>query len=130
MIRWLKSLSVFAIIGAVIAFAFALLRARSAGKMEANIENDEAQIKELNNGTDRDIQTAKILQQGIKIKKVQARDIRHRSEAAAERAFNDSETMADISFRFNNSGRVRRRSNPIAEPKRSRKKSGKRNVPN
>ena len=121
-IKWLKGLSAFAIIGSILAFALALLRARSAGKMEANIEHSEEKIRQLNRGTDTDIQSAKVLQQEIKIKKVEARAIRHRSEAAAERAYNDSETMADISFRFNNSGRVRRRSNPIAEPKRSRKK--------
>ena len=126
--KWLKSLSIWAILGAIGASVIMILNARRSGRMEANIEHDEEKIRQLNKGTDADIQSAKVLQQEIKIKKIEAKAIRHKSEAALERVGNDSDTLKDIAFRFNNSGRVRRRSNPIAEPKRSRKKSGKRNV--
>jgi len=122
--KWLKSLSIWAILGSIGAAIVMILNAKRSGRMEANIEHSESLIKELNNGTDRDIEDAKVLQQGIKAKKDQARAIRKKSEAAAERIGEDK-TMADVMHRFDN-GRVRRRSTLTAEPKRSRKTRGKR----
>ena len=126
--NWIKSLSIWSILAAIGAAVIWILNAKRSGKMEANIEHSESRIKELNKGTDSDIQQAKILQQDIKIKKVKAKEVLHKSEAALERLGED-ETMADIATRFNNK-RVRRRSAPIAPIPGGRKKSGKRNLSN
>ncbi len=109
MISWLKGLSWVAIAGAVGAAIMMVMRAHSAGKLEAEVAHQETKIKQLNKGTAVDIQAAKKLQVGITAKKVKAREVRKKSEASLERLGQD-ETMADIAKRFNGK-RVRHRTN-------------------
>jgi flagellar biosynthesis/type III secretory pathway M-ring protein FliF/YscJ len=109
-IAWLKGLSGVVILGAIVAAVMMVLRAMSAGKLEAKVKENEQRVTELNNGTEADIETARKLQNSIDFKKEKARAIRKKSEASLERIGQD-ETMADIADRFNNkSGRVRKRS--------------------
>ncbi len=108
MITWFKGLSWIVILGAIGAGVMMILRAYSAGKMEADIAHGQERVKVLIKGTITDIQAAKQLQADITIKKVKARAIRKKSEASLERIGQD-ETMADIAKRFNGK-RVRSRS--------------------
>jgi len=120
MLTWLRSLGIWAILGAIGTAIFMVLNARRAGRIEANIEHGESLIRELNRGTDDDIKAAKGIQESIKKKKILAREVRKRSEASLERIGQD-ETMADIAERFS-AGRVRKRSVPIAPVSGGRKK--------
>lgn len=110
---WFKSLSWIAIGGLAIAAVGMVVRAYSAGKMEATVEAGEAKIKKLNAGTTEDIQAAAVLQVKIAVKKEQARDVRKKSEKSLER-IGQHETMADIAARFNGK-RVRSRADTAAE---------------
>ena len=85
-----------------------VMRARAVGKMEATIEHQEGLVSVLQGGTNKDILAAKRLQNDIASKKIEAREIRKKSEASLERIGQD-ETMADIAKRFNGK-RVRSRS--------------------
>ncbi len=107
-IAWLKGLSWIVIAGAIGAAVVMVLRAFSAGRMEANIKHQEAKVDTLNAGTKDDIRAASALQIDIAFKKEKARDIRKKSEASLER-LGQNETMADIAKRFNGK-RVRSRS--------------------
>ncbi len=107
-ITWLKGLSWIVIAGAIGAAIMMVLNARRAGKMEADIKHQEAQIEGLHQGTKDDLEAAAVLQIKIVVKKEKARDIRKKSEASLERIGQD-ETMADIAKRFNGK-RVRHRS--------------------
>ena len=112
MIAWLKGLSWVAVLGAIGVAAGMILNARRAGKLEAEVAHDEERIKGLQEGTGKNVQAAARLQAGIGIKKLEAREVRKKSEASLERLGQD-ETMADIADRFNSkSGRVRHRSDP------------------
>ncbi len=126
MIAWVKSLSLWAILGAISAAIFMVLNARRAGRIEAEIDHGESRIRELNQGTNADITAAKGIQEDIKRKKILADEVRKKSEKALERLGQD-ETMADIAERFNGR-RVRERTPPIATVPGSRKKSGKRHL--
>jgi len=110
---WLKSLSWIVIGGAILAAIGMVLRAFAAGKLEAEVEQGEEQIKQLNKGTEADIQAAAQFQKEIDVKKVKAREVRKKSEASLER-IGQHETMADIATRFNNK-RVRSRADTAAE---------------
>lgn len=126
--KWIKSLGIWAILGGCATAALMFLRAYQAGKMEAQIDQQEDHIKELSRGTDADIAQAKVKQAEIKVLKIEARSIRKKSEAAQEQ-IGKNETMASIAGRFNSgTGRVRRKSPPIATVRSGGKKSGKRNV--
>ena len=115
MIAWLKGLSWVAVLGAIGVAAGMILNARRAGKLEAEVAHDEERIKELNAGSGQNAQAAARLQAGIGLKKLQAREVRKKSEASLERLGQDETTMADIADRFNSkSGRVRHRSDPAA----------------
>lgn len=112
---WLKGLGWLAVGGAIFAAVMMVLRAFSAGKMEAEIEHDESRITDLQTGTAVEIQEAAKLQKSIGVKKIKAREIRKKAEKHQER-IGQNETMADIADRFNNkSGRVRSRSDKAAE---------------
>ncbi len=108
MIAWLKGLSWIAILGAVGTAAIMVARAYRAGQLEAEVNQQETRVKQLNKGTAVDIMAAKKLQTGITAKKVKAREVRHKSEASLER-LGQHETMGDIAKRFNGK-RVRHRS--------------------
>lgn len=107
MIAWLKGLSWIVIAGAIGAAVMMVLNAYRAGKLEAEVDQQEHHIKELNASTVDDIAAARKLQNKITAKKILAREIRHRSEASLERLGQDA-TMADIAKRFNGK-RVRHR---------------------
>ena len=101
MIRWIKSLSIWAILGSIAAAVIVILNARREGRLQAEIDHAEEKIGLLNQGTVDDIASAMELQESITAKKQKAAEIRHKSEMAFERVGNDSETMADIATRFN-----------------------------
>jgi hypothetical protein len=117
--KWLKSLSIWAILGAIGAAIVMILGARRDGKLQADIKHGEAQIKELNKGTVDDVLKAKKIQDQIKSKKIQAYAVRTRSEKALSRVADDSETMADVASNFN---RVRKPANPTSKSGPRRKK--------
>lgn len=106
-ITWIKSLSWIAIAGAIGTAVLMVLNARRAGKMEAEVAHGEEKIKKLQEGSAADIKQAKKLQDKITVRKIQAREVRKRSETSLERIGQD-ETMADIAARFNGK-RVRSR---------------------
>ena len=106
-LAWLKGLSWVALLAGAGAAVMMVLRAYQAGKMEAKIEHQEGRVLVLEGGTNKDIIAAKRLQNDIASKKIEAREIRKKSEASLERIGQD-ETMADIAKRFNGK-RVRRR---------------------
>lgn len=107
---WLKSLSWIVIGGLAFAAISMVMRAFAAGKLEAEVAQGEEEIKKLNAGTVDDIKAATKKQGKIDVKKVQAREVRKKSEASLER-IGQHETMADIALRFNGK-RVRHRSDP------------------
>lgn len=107
---WLKSLSLIAVLGMIGAAIMMVWRAHAAGKLEANIKHEEAELKKLQAGTVEEIQEAALLQDYITDKKIRAREVRKKSEASLER-IGQHETMADIALRFNGK-RVRHRSDP------------------
>lgn len=107
-IAWFKGLSWIVIAGAMGVAAMMVLRAFNAGKLEAEIDNQEAAIRKLHKGTREEIKAAAALQVDITVKKVKAREIRKKSEKSLER-IGQHETMGDIAERFNGK-RVRSRS--------------------
>ncbi len=109
---WIKSLSWVALVGLVVGAIMMVLNAQRAGKMEVKVKAGETKIKQLNKGTENDIQAAAKLQAGISEKKVKAREIRKKAEKHQERIGQD-ETMADIAKRFNGK-RVRSREDTAA----------------
>ena len=111
-VAWFKGLSWIVIVGAIGAAIMMVLRAFSAGKMEATIAHQEAKVDELNKGTKDDLEAAADLQIDIVLKKEKARNIRKKSEKSLERIGQDA-TMADIAKRFNGK-RVRSRSSKAA----------------
>ena len=112
---WLKSLGWIAILTAVGVAIMMVLRAFAAGRLEAEVEQGEIEIKQLNKGTENDIQAAMKKQIKITAKKVKAREVRKKSEKSLER-IGQHETMADIADRFNSkSKRVRSRADTAAE---------------
>ncbi len=115
-ITWIKSLSWIVIGGAVFAAVGMILRAISAEKLEAQVEQGETEIKQLNKGTANDIKAAAEKQVKIDVKKVKAREIRKKAEKHQER-IGQHETMADIAARFNGK-RVRSREDTAAELRR------------
>lgn len=112
-LTWLKSLGVVAVLGMIGAAILMVWRAHAAGRMEAEITQQETRIKDLNKGTAVDIQAAARLQSGIAVKKKKAREIRKKAEKHQERIGQD-ETMADIAKRFNGK-RVRSGSDTASE---------------
>ena len=108
-ITWLKSLSWIVILGAIGTAIIMVLNAFRAGKMEADVKHQEADLDRLNQDTKVEIAAATKLQDSIAKKKVKAREVRKKSEASLER-IGQHETMADIADRLNSkSGRVRSR---------------------
>jgi hypothetical protein len=112
-ITWVKSLGLVVVLAAVGAAIMMVLRAFAAGKMEAEVAQQETRIEELRAGTAVDIQAAATLQRGIAAKKIRARAIRKKAERHQER-IGENETMADIATRFNNK-RVRSRADTATE---------------
>ncbi len=112
-LQWVSGLSGVALFAAVGAAIMMVLRAYQAGKMEVKIEHQEGRVLVLEGGTNKDIIAAKRLQNDIASKKIEAREIRKKSEASLERIGQD-ETMADIAKRFNGK-RVRSRTDSTPE---------------
>jgi hypothetical protein len=112
LLSWLKSLSIWAIIGAIVTAIIMVLNARRAGALEATTVHQEGKVFDLQNGTGADILEAKKLQEKIAANKVKAQVLREKSELAMETVANVSETISDIAVRFN---RVRKPANSTAK---------------
>ncbi len=112
-ITWIKSLGWIAVLGMIGAAIMMVLNAYRAGKLEVEVEHQEDRVKELNEGTIKDIRAAAKMQEKIRANKIEAREIRKKAEKHQERIGQD-ETMADIAARFNGK-RVRSRADTAAE---------------
>jgi len=128
MITWFKNLGIWAVLGTMLAAAMLALRAYQSGKIEAQNEHDEGRIKDLNTESEADIMEAARLQEQIAFRNKRAESINEKSKAAASRVGQD-ENASDVFSRFN-SGRLRKRTGPIATVSSGGKKRSKRSRSN